>query len=224
PTGAPTAPPTPSLTASPLPSASASATPTTGPTSSAPSASPTAVATASPTAAPSSSPVSPTGTPTAGPSPTAEPTAAASPTASPTAAPSATAEPTAAPSAGSRLSLVVTLDGSVFTVAASGFEAGEQVSGVVYSDPFSIGSTTADAQGAVRLSWTMPAGAASGPHRVVLTGERSGSAEQAFVFGGDLPGTGLTPSAAHLALGGLGFLALAGLSLFAVARRRTARP
>ncbi|MDR0417802.1 MAG: hypothetical protein LBH76_10960, partial [Propionibacteriaceae bacterium] len=117
----------------------------------------------------------------------------------------------------------VTLSGSVYSISASGFTPGEAVSGMVYSEPFSIGTVTADERGQVSFSWTMPDTASPGQHRVVLTGA-FGTVEQVFTYGGALVGTGPSPALAPMALGGVLLVAMAAVGLWFGARRRPAGP
>jgi len=119
----------------------------------------------------------------------------------------------------------VTASGRVYTVTGSGFAPGELVTATMFSDPYVIGTKPADAQGNVTFTWTLPAGTAAGTHTVVLSGQQSGSGQQAFAVAADgsLSQTGATVPetivvVALLSLaGGLGLMAAAGL------RRRGAR-
>jgi outer membrane biosynthesis protein TonB len=227
PTASPTVPASPSPVASPTAPASPNASPTAGPTDPAspgptpapsPSAEPTASTTPQPTPT-TTEPPSPSASPT--PSASAAPTAAPSPsTGSASPSPSAAPTPSAAGQPGPRLDSV-TVNGSVYTVTGRGFRPGETVSGTVYSDPFSIGSATADVQGDVTLTWTMPATAAAGQHRVVLTGQQSGAvAEKTFFHSATLAGTGPAAATGLVAIGALVGLGLAALALLAARRRR----
>jgi hypothetical protein len=109
------------------------------------------------------------------------------------------------------------------TVTGTGFLPGERVSVVLHSDPIPLGTTTADANGAIRLSWTVPANLPQGEHRVVLSGATSGEVSTTFTHG-SLPGTGVTPFIGRLAVAGALFLALAAVSLLIASRRRLDDP
>lgn len=85
--------------------------------------------------------------------------------------------------------------GDTQTVSASGFQPGEQVTGVQYSTPLALGTTSADADGVATFTWRIRTDETPGRHRVVLTGALSGSVEITFVVAGDvftgtLPATG----------------------------------
>lgn len=85
--------------------------------------------------------------------------------------------------------------GDIQTVSAAGFEPGEQVTAVQYSTPVVIGTATADAQGTVTFTWQIRADETPGLHRVLLTGEVSGTVEVTFevvaaALTGILPATG----------------------------------
>lgn len=69
-------------------------------------------------------------------------------------------------------------NGSV-TVTGGGFAAGETVQAVVSSDPVNVGQATANASGAVSLTFTLPASVAAGSHTVTLTGVTSGATASA---------------------------------------------
>ncbi|MGO2521251.1 MAG: hypothetical protein ACTH8F_14105, partial [Microbacterium sp.] len=58
--------------------------------------------------------------------------------------------------------------------------AGEQVTGVMHSDPLPLGTQAADAEGAVSFSWKIPSGAPLGTHAVTLTGAQSGAVTVEF--------------------------------------------
>ncbi|QTV80519.1 hypothetical protein [Microbacterium sp. NIBRBAC000506063] len=46
--------------------------------------------------------------------------------------------------------------GGSLTVTGTGFAAGENVSGVMNSEPLALGTRSADADGAVTFTWTIP--------------------------------------------------------------------
>ncbi|MCW4459964.1 DUF1349 domain-containing protein [Microbacterium sp. MPKO10] len=75
--------------------------------------------------------------------------------------------------------------GETQTVVASGFEPGESVTGTMHSTPLDLGSQTADADGDVTFSWTIPADTSVGVHSAVLTGEVSGEVSADFRVSAD---------------------------------------
>jgi LPXTG-motif cell wall-anchored protein len=118
--------------------------------------------------------------------------------------------------------------GGQLTVSAVGFTPGELVDATVRSTPVAVGTATADADGAVVLTFTVPADVEPGMHEVVLVGQTSGVTVSvpfevlaAATAPGTLPVTGRT-TGAQAALG-IGLLGL-GTGLVALARRRQAVP
>lgn len=124
------------------------------------------------------------------------------------------------------------------TVVATGFGDGEQVAGVMNSEPLDLGTQTATADGEVVFSWTIPQEIESGTHTVTLTGTDSGEVSVHFRVTtdetggtggdgdaapsgtGDLATTGADPGAAWVAAL---VLLLAGAAATLVARRRHRR-
>jgi pullulanase-type alpha-1,6-glucosidase len=113
--------------------------------------------------------------------------------------------------------------GGSVTVRGAGFEPGEQVQVWLHSTPTLLVAATADAQGAVDLSVTIPTSTTSGSHSVQLNGLVSGagmstaltvSPAGSVLAAGSLGFTGFQPALAGLA----GLLLLAGLSAVAFAR------
>jgi hypothetical protein len=124
--------------------------------------------------------------------------------------------------------------GETQTVAGIGFKPGELVTAVMWSEPVEVGQAQASAAGTVAFSWTIPATAEAGLHRVKLTGEVSGTFEAAFEVlasaqgvqsspagTADLPFTGIA-GLPTLAWGVSGLL-LAGVLLALAARVRRRR-
>jgi hypothetical protein len=72
--------------------------------------------------------------------------------------------------------------GSRQTVSATGFSAGETVTGVLHSAPVAIGSAKAGKTGSVTLSFTVPTTLAPGSHTVVLSGSTSGLSTTSAAF------------------------------------------
>ncbi|MGC5169034.1 invasin domain 3-containing protein [Microbacterium sp. DT81.1] len=121
--------------------------------------------------------------------------------------------------------------GTTLVVFGTGFLPGEQVSGVLQSDPVDVGTKTADDDGDVSYAIVLPADLTPGTHTVTLTGAQSGPAVGTFqVVGappapaggtgsgsGALPATGAEPAVpASIAL----LLLLAGVVLVTAARLR----
>ncbi|MDR1428328.1 MAG: Ig-like domain-containing protein, partial [Bifidobacteriaceae bacterium] len=75
------------------------------------------------------------------------------------------------------------------TQSATGvnFQPGEQVGAVMRSDPVAVGVATADENGSVKLTWTIPDSVAAGDHRVTLTGELSGEYSAGFTVSAASP-------------------------------------
>ena len=62
----------------------------------------------------------------------------------------------------------------------SGFAPGEIVAGVMHSDLLDLGEETANADGAVSFTWTIPDDTGAGQHEVTLTGADSGAVSADF--------------------------------------------
>ncbi|MDR2564537.1 MAG: Ig-like domain-containing protein [Bifidobacteriaceae bacterium] len=108
--------------------------------------------------------------------------------------------------------------GATQTATGFNFQPGEEVTAVMHSDPVALGAATADSDGKVVFTWTIPETAAIGSHQVVLTAPLSGEASadfvvQALVFTGASGMVGAIGSA-------LGLLAAGFLLLLAARRRR----
>jgi DNA-binding beta-propeller fold protein YncE len=137
--------------------------------------------------------------------------------------------------------LASVVQGGTQSVSATGFAPGESVTAVMHSDPLTIGTKPAGANGEVSFTWTIPATATPGAHTVDLTGSISGALTVPFTVtakddnnsgggnggggpnvntGGNLANTGASVVAP--ALGGAVVLLLAGAGLlaFGVRRRR----
>lgn len=125
-----------------------------------PNITPTPTATPTPT---------PTTTPTTEPTPTTQPTDGATPT--PTTEPTGGATPAPANPVAFGQSEVA--PGATQTATAGGFTPGETVSAVMHSDPVSVGTFVADAEGVVSAQFIVPANTPAGEHRLVLTGQTS---------------------------------------------------
>ena len=132
---------------------------------------PTDPATTAPaTTAPATTAPATTAPVTTAPATTAPATTAPATTAPATTDPAATTAPAAA--AGEIVTENVYV-GNAITFKGTGFRPGENVSGTVHSQPVSLGSVVADAQGRVSIGWIVPANFEIGEHTIVLTGESS---------------------------------------------------
>jgi LPXTG-motif cell wall-anchored protein len=111
--------------------------------------------------------------------------------------------------------------GERFSASYPGFKPFEVVTLVLHSTPQNVGTFTADASGVVTVSFTIPAGTASGSHSLTMSGNLGTSFTQALSVSSSrsLAYTG-TDVAAPLAIGGTLLLVGAGLTL--AARRRKA--
>src|SRR5690606_33931789 len=109
------------------------------------------------------------------------------------------------------------------TVVGTGFEPGEKVTGLMNSTPLELGIRTADADGTVTFTWTIPTGTDAGEHTVTLTGETSGAVSVRFrVLADGLAATGHEPGPGvpiALVLIVLGGVAIAGARMRMLARR-----
>ncbi|WP_253953849.1 cadherin-like beta sandwich domain-containing protein [Schaalia sp. 19OD2882] len=68
--------------------------------------------------------------------------------------------------------------GDELVVSVSGLAAGEKVTATIHSDPVTIGSVTASADGAAGFTWKVPDGFAAGQHRLVVAAAQSGTVER----------------------------------------------
>ena len=111
--------------------------------------------------------------------------------------------------------------GEKFTASYPGFKPFEVVTLVLHSTPQNVGTFTANASGVVTVSFTIPAGTASGSHSLTMSGSMGTSFAQALKVSSSrsLAYTG-TDVAAPLAIGGT--LLLVGAGLTFAARRRKA--
>lgn len=88
--------------------------------------------------------------------------------------------------------------GGSLTVNGGGFDAGEKVSATLFSDPVKLGELTADSDGAVSDTLTIPVTVAAGVHRLELRGlssDRVASTEITVTeASGGTPTDGTTPT------------------------------
>ena len=112
--------------------------------------------------------------------------------------------------------------GGTIAVSGKGFRAFENVAVWLYSTPVQLGTLTADAQGAVSGSFTVPAGTSLGIHHVVLIDSAGLElTSQAITVVAVLSFTGAEITAVWF---GLAFLLIGGLALvFAADTRRKAK-
>lgn len=125
------------------------------------------------------------------------------------------------------LSAQTVMEGDQITFTASGFKEGEAVTFTVHSDPITVATVDADANGVASTKWTVPDNFA-GEHTVIASG-RSGSVEQSFTVKAKAPtATGAAKTlkkrlaSTGFAGGATGILALAfaGAGALAVSRKR----
>ncbi|MDQ1204387.1 metallophosphoesterase family protein [Microbacterium sp. SORGH_AS_0862] len=118
-------------------------------------------------------PVGPSPEPSPEPSVSTEPSPDPSSTVSPEPSPS-----TSIPETGGSPAVTIgasrAMPGDSFTVAGSGFMPGEEVVVELHSAPVVLARTTADANGAVAVTVTIPASTPAGAHEIVLVGTGSG--------------------------------------------------
>jgi len=138
-------------------------------------------------------------------------------TPTPTPTPSQTATPTASLS-----TTTVAPDGRV-TVTASGLAPSEPVELWLHSTPVKLWSGTANADGTLTQTVTIPTGIDTGKHQIEVRGATSGSLWLDLTVTATLAATGFDPVAAS-AGGGAGLLLLAGgVALLLLVRRRQVR-
>ncbi|ACQ81027.1 Ig domain protein group 1 domain protein [Beutenbergia cavernae DSM 12333] len=92
------------------------------------------------------------------------------------------------------LELSVAEAGDVQIAYGRGFLPGESVSGLLESDPVDLGTLTADENGAVTFTVTLPADIDPGTHRVTLTGDASGEVWAEFEVPAQVPPPGPGPA------------------------------
>ncbi|MCS3442594.1 choice-of-anchor G family protein [Microbacterium phyllosphaerae] len=149
----------------------------------------------------------------------AEATAEAS--ASATAEASASADAAADPTGDIAITIKVPVleRGAKQTAVGTGFEPGEEVTGVMTSAPIALGSQVADDEGTVTFTWTVPSDTDLGTHTVTLTGASSGSVAATFqVVASGLATTGGEVQGGWIALAAL--LLMLGLGATRIARSR----
>jgi hypothetical protein len=112
--------------------------------------------------------------------------------------------------------VAVTVSGKVFTFTGTGFAPGERVSAAIAGDRAGLGTQRADSAGRVVFTWTVPAGYATGPHQITLTGPDSGPASTSFTVTADQ--TASNPSGGWPLPGILGPLAMVVAALITVIR------
>ncbi|MET4003963.1 alpha-galactosidase [Arthrobacter sp. UYCu511] len=193
---------------------------------------PTAPATDPATTAPATTAPATTAPATTAPATTAPATTAPATTAPATTAPVTTVPATTEAGTGSTTTAapgaLVAKDvyqGNAITFKGAGFRPGEMVQGTVFSQPISLGSVQADAQGTVSIGWIVPVNFATGEHKIVLTGADSGQTLVGFFnvlspgqsADGDLASTGANTNALWAAAS---LMALLGAGIVIGNRRR----
>jgi hypothetical protein len=163
---------------------------------------------------------------------------AAAVTATPTTPPASTAAPTGAirgasantpgitsSTKGSTAAVATAAPGTQITKILKGFKPGEKVTVVLHSTPTVLGTFTADANGVVTATFTVPAGTPVGSHTLVFEGNQGSYFQEAFTVTAvtTASSSGLAYTGADVAVPlalGAGLLALGGGALV-VSRRRT---
>lgn len=119
--------------------------------------------------------------------------------------------------------------GKQVTKVLKGFKPGEKVTVVLHSTPQTLGVFTADANGVVTATFTVPAGTALGDHTLVFEGDQGSYYQETFTVAAS---TAVTPASSGLAYTGAdvavplalgGALVLAGGGALLVTRRRSAQ-
>lgn len=99
--------------------------------------------------------------------------------------------------------------GESFELEGAGFAADEAVEVVLHSEPITVGTLTADAEGVIAGTLELPAAAAAGEHTIVVTGAESGLTAEVAVTVASAP----TGAAAAGGGSGAGMLAFTGTAL-----------
>lgn len=116
--------------------------------------------------------------------------------------------------------------GKQVTKVLKGFKPGEKVTVVLHSTPQVLGTFTADANGVVTATFTVPAGTVVGDHTLVFEGNLGSYYQETFTVAAS---TAVTPAGSNLAYTGAdvavplalgGALVLAGGGALFVSRRR----
>ncbi|KZE43295.1 LPXTG cell wall anchor domain-containing protein [Microbacterium sp. T32] len=158
------------------------------------------------------------------PTPTPTPTTTSRP--EPTSSPTPTDTPSPSPTESSSLSLSLSTNtvsrGNQVTVTASGFAPGETVEIWLHSTPIKLVTGTADENGAVRQTVTIPSGADIGAHKIEARGATSGSVYASLTVTDGLAVTGFDSTSIGAVGIGASVLLVGGIAFLLVARRRQA--
>jgi hypothetical protein len=112
------------------------------------------------------------------------------------------------------------LPGEQQTATGQYFKPGESVTATMYSDPYQVGTATADANGTVTFTWTVPASTDPGQHTIELVGATSGPGRATFTVSQPQPNTGAPVDVRFAAAAGLSSLIGVGFILAGWRRRR----
>ncbi|MGK5112196.1 MULTISPECIES: LPXTG cell wall anchor domain-containing protein [unclassified Geodermatophilus] len=113
--------------------------------------------------------------------------------------------------------------GAVVVKVLRGFKPFEKVTVTLHSTPWVAGTFTADAQGVVRVQFTVPAGTPVGQHTLVYNGDQNTYFQEAFTVARTGSGSQLAYTGADVKLplfAGAGLVALGGATVFAARRRK----
>lgn len=80
--------------------------------------------------------------------------------------------------------------GSPITITITGFQPFESITLVIFSDPINLGTFTADGEGTLTTTVTVPAGLEPGAHTIVATGSEGSVAQYGITLAGGLAFTG----------------------------------
>ena len=114
----------------------------------------------------------------------------------------------------------VAAPGQKVTKVLKGFKPGEKVTLVLHSTPVELGTFTADANGVVTATFTLPAGTALGSHTLAYDGAMGSHFEETITLTAD--GKALAYTGADIAMPLIGgtVMVAAGAAALVVARRR----
>ncbi|GAA4746874.1 hypothetical protein GCM10023328_31350 [Modestobacter marinus] len=116
----------------------------------------------------------------------------------------------------------VAAPGQKVTKTYKGFKAHEKVTLVLHSTPVTLGTFTADANGVVTASFTLPAGTALGTHTLAFDGDAGSHFEETLTLTADGKALAYTGASVTLPLVGGAVLVTAGAGALVLGRRRNA--
>ncbi|MCZ2816730.1 hypothetical protein [Modestobacter sp. VKM Ac-2984] len=116
----------------------------------------------------------------------------------------------------------VAAPGQEVTKTYKGFKAFEKVTLVLHSDPVVLGTYTADANGVITATFTLPAGTTLGTHTLALDGDAGSHFEETITLTADGKALAYTGASVALPLVAGTVLVGAGAGALVLSRRRTA--